>query len=273
MLMPEIPNRDSLEADFARKFGRDARVHMHEFRELLGNPPDLANVPPEFWERMERESERDVYPFLLLIFTTGAAMYHWRGAIANLAGFGFASERSRTFGQQWVESTRSKLEAAQQAISDAIQQGEQAERFADFAGHEPASQQTIPPGGRTRRPVPVRPIEPDEDPVEFARDEWRRILDELFGVNRILQNVEDLTTEARHAGQESAVEATTGLSPDDLWINTGSNVCPICVSLNEKPRSFWSRFFPKGPPTPHSRCKCLVRYALASPQPATTTSP
>lgn len=271
--MPELPNRDDLEADFARKFGKVARAHMHEFRELLGNPPDLINVPPEFWERMERESEHSVYPFLLLIFGASAVMYQWRGAIADLAAYGFSSERARTFGQQWVESTRRKLESAQEEIRQAIDSGDESDRFADFAGHEPASQQTIPPGGRTRRPVPVRPIEPDEDPVEFAREEWRRILDELFGVNRIQQNVEDLTTEARHTGQESAVEATTGLSPDDLWINTGSNICPICVSLNEKPRSFWSRFFPKGPPSPHSRCKCEIEYETASPQPATTTSP
>jgi hypothetical protein len=212
---------------------------------------------------MEKESENSVYPFLFFIFGASAAMYGWRGTLAALAGYGFAGERSRTFAQRWVESTRQRLEEAQQRILDAADP----DPLADFAGYEPNATRTVSPGGnRTRRPIPIKPRQPDEDRDVFVSDEWRKLLDDLFGAKRILQNVEDLTTEARHQGQESAVEETVGRSPNDIWkTEEDKGVCPTCEPLNGTPRSYWGRFFPLGPPTPHSRCRCHVEYESAKP--------
>ena len=256
--MPEIPNRDELEANFARKFGRVARRHLFEFRELLGYPPDLDNVPQEFWDRMEREAEHSVYPFLLLLFGSAALMYQWRGSDADLAAYGFASDRSESFATQWINGIRKRIEDFQKRLDDAGltsgRHGGPGGLFEGFAGHEPI--------------VHTDPLTGDELQDDKVEDlDWlerlRKTIDDSFGPIRIQQNIEDLTTEARHAGQEAAVEATVGLSPDDKWVNTGSHICPTCIALDQKPRRYWARFFPDGPPSPHSRCKCEIEYRHA----------
>jgi len=115
-------------------------------------------------------------------------------------------------------------------------------------------------------------VETGKDMVRTASDRWESY-DEppttaeisedtlsAFGPDRVARAAENETTVARHQGSEVAVEATTGLSDGDLWVNTGSNVCPVCRDLDGKPRSYWEKFFPGGPPDPHVSCKCYIEY-------------
>lgn len=116
-------------------------------------------------------------------------------------------------------------------------------------------------------------VETGKDIVRNASDRWESSEDppspdtisedtlSAFGPDRVARAAENETTVARHQGSEVAVDATVGTSPDDVWVNTGSNICPVCRDLDGKPRSYWEKFFPGGPPDPHVSCKCYVEYA------------
>lgn len=238
--MPELLNRDELESDFAKKFGRAARRHMFEFRELLGDPPDITNVPEDFFTMCRRENEHDLYLILFLIFSASAEQHGWTGPDMRLAAFGFANERAKEVADAWDASTRrmfgEKLDRArEQAKKPAI----------DIPGHREENRFIETPG-------------------QIPQEQVDEILDSLYGPKRVHQWVVDETTRARHEGAESAIESTVGLSDEDVWVTEDdSSVCPTCRPLNDKPRSYWSRFFPEGPPTPHSFCRCYIRYHAA----------
>lgn len=255
--MPEIPNRDDIEANFIKKFGKVARRHMFEFREHLGDPPDINRVPQAFWDQMEREREDDIYPFLLFVFRTAAELFGWDSVDAGLAAFGFASNRAKLLAQQWTTSTRRHMSDVERQIEDATR----VDRFRETEGHEPGSVTTVGRLGRRTSARSIRPRQPDESEDEFRKDRWREAVDQWFGPENIARHVEDMFTEARHEGSEAGVNATVGKSEEDTWKNTGSNVCDICSELDNKPRTYWARRFPHGPPSPHPNCKCLIEYA------------
>jgi len=97
----------------------------------------------------------------------------------------------------------------------------------------------------------------------FARGENESIRSEtlgVFGPERVARAAENETVIARHRGSELAIEATVGLSPEDIWEN-GGPACPVCLKLNKKPRSYWGKYFPSGPPSPHPGCDCYIQYA------------
>lgn len=250
--MAELANRDELEENFAKKFGRVARRHMHEYREFLGNPPDESNVPPEFWKKVERETENELVPILLLIFGESAELHGWQGADMGLAAFGFASQRAGEFAKYWVESTQDRLAKGFDKIAQRNRQ-------------EP-SERTIEDAIESNRHVPVNrinPMRPQQPTEEIDRDELDELLDHTFGPKRIETVAIDETTTAQHAGGESGVSETVGLSEEDIWKCDWrhDNVCEVCSPLDDQPRSVWQEAFPQGPPTPHPRCRCYIQYA------------
>lgn len=240
----ELPNRDELEQDFAKKFGRVARRHMHEFREYLGDPPRLENVPEEFWLQMEKESEDSVYPLLLWIFGESAALHGWVGPDASLAAFGWAKERAQEFAEYWRDSTRQRV----------------ADGFEKLRNQRKTPvDETVSDAWENAR---LKPYQPDEE-IELTRDEISDLLEKTFGPKRIEGVAVDETTAARHSGGEAGVEATVGLADDDKWRCDWKRdkVCEICAPLDLTPRSVWEAQFPEGPPTPHHRCRCWIEYA------------
>ena len=62
--MPDIPNRTALEADLARRFSRLSADHRRKLLTLLGDPPDLGNVPQSFWDDVAGELNGAITPFL-----------------------------------------------------------------------------------------------------------------------------------------------------------------------------------------------------------------
>jgi len=249
--MAELPNRDDLEARFARKFGAVARRHMREFEELLGDPPDMDNVPQSFWDKVQREVDSTMYVLLLLIFDDSAEYHGWSGPQANLAAFGWAHKRSAEFSKYWATSTKERLEKAFAKL-------DQEKRDAE--------EETIEAARESNRMIPAnRTIDRYYEPT---KEELKDILFDAFGPKRIEVNAVDETTRARHAGGESAVEETVGISEDDLWrvteISPGvpdGKVCPLCRSVNRVKRKDWPWRLSEGPPChPHDRC--WVDYAL-----------
>ena len=242
--MAELPNRDDLEARFAKKFGRLARKHMHEFRDLLGTPADINNVPESFWVKMQDETDREMFAILLLIWSDSAELHGWTGHDMSVAAMGFASMRAAELGTYWAKSTRTRLEKGFDKLNNPIQP---LERTVNEARETNARLNPYQPTERTL---------PD-------REELDHLLDVTFGPHRVETIAIDETTAAQFSGGESGVDATVGLSDDDRWRCDWryDNVCEICSPLDDQRRSVWSEHFPEGPPTPHPRCRCWIQYS------------
>jgi hypothetical protein len=300
--MAELPNRSDLEAAFAKRFGRVARKHLHEFRELLGNPPEIENVPEEFWKKMERESEHSVYPLLLLIFGDSSELHGWTGPDALLAAYGFAALRSAAFAEQWTDATRRRLSdgfeklQTQSVTRQNSPIGEVAVRETTPLGVETSSDrdaetfpigkefdvhgetverhreanQTIPRRQNTHtgqhRPGAVNRT--TGEPGEIDRDELDDLLEHSFGPKRVETNAIDEVTRAQFEGGEAGVEATVGLNEQDTWHTVeDERVCPKCRPLNGNPRSEWTWLASDGPPL-HPRCRCYIDHKLVTPSEA-----
>jgi hypothetical protein len=64
----DIPDRDSLEARLARELARVLRGDMGRLIELMGDPPNLANLPPNFWDEAGQELRHVLTPFLERVY-------------------------------------------------------------------------------------------------------------------------------------------------------------------------------------------------------------
>ena len=70
--MADIPNRDELERTLAKKLAGLNRKQMGRLLELMGDPPNLANVPQEFWDKAGEELADVVVPFSERVYLEGA---------------------------------------------------------------------------------------------------------------------------------------------------------------------------------------------------------
>ncbi len=234
----ELPNRQELEEQFAKKFGEVARRHGLEFARLLGEPPKLANIPQEFWDRMAEEMERESYAILLLIFSQSSYFHGWRGKEADLAASGYANLESKRLGQAWSTSSQTMFQKA-------------LDRFHRGTAGQQANHPTIDQHRRGNRVL--TPGDADYD----------RIISQVFGPQRAAYNATNETTRTRSAGSEAAVEATFGLNEQDLWVNPRDGAtCEICLPLVYQGRSVWTPHAPDGPPPPLSvcHCRCYISY-------------
>jgi len=62
--MPDIPDRDSTESELAKFLGKWFKEQQKLIIQLLGDPPDINNIPPEFWNEIGAEAEAVLRPFL-----------------------------------------------------------------------------------------------------------------------------------------------------------------------------------------------------------------
>lgn len=252
----ELPNRDELEAYLAKQLARVSARHRAELERLLGNPPNAANVPAEFWERVHKEAQAELVAALALIFAASAEQSGLSPEDAQLVATAWAEQRGAEVAGGWVEHSARMLETADAAWQD---QQQRAQREAQRAAAEESQR-------RRESGEPLQIEQDDQEPISFRvpRQEIRATTNRIFGPDRVEGVAITETTTARAQGAEIAVEATVGLSRDDLWITVGDGkVCEICSPLHRSSRDFWSRYFPAGPPT-HPRCRCVIDYANAS---------
>lgn len=235
--MAELVDRMKYEEAAVRKFGYLSAQHRRELRQLLGSPPDAANVPEEFWAKVQKEHEAEALALLALLLAASATQHGLNGEDATRQARDWAEREAAQRAADWVQNSRETL---QQKSS------------------EWRSRQQQPPGtdGATTDGSPL-----------ITDDEIDETTDAVFGKRRVERMVATETTRAQHAGSEIAIATTVGLSPDDIWhTENDQKVCPVCSPLNLTPRSFWSRFFPEGPPGPHPNCRCWIEYVNAKNQ-------
>lgn len=249
----ELPNRSQLEATFAARVARLSKKQRAELEELLGDPPDYLNVPPEKWKEWEDDNHEELLLLLLLIASASAELHGAPPGASDvvLAVTGWATQRSQETAREISETTQRRLVKFLDEIRD--QQIEQ--EAAELAGDAMTGESATESGSATEEAI-------TEETIQEQLDE---LLDSLFGKKRAEAIAVNETTAAQHAGGEIGIEATVGISQDDIWrVHPGDSAtgpCQTCLPLEGKPRSYWARFFPKGPPSPHPQCCCSVEYA------------
>jgi len=68
----DLANRAEIERRLARVLSRDLRSEMGKLLDYLGDPPNFANVPYEYWQNGWKDIQADVEPVLMEAFLESA---------------------------------------------------------------------------------------------------------------------------------------------------------------------------------------------------------
>lgn len=72
--MADVNDRDGKEEELARKLARLFRKELGQVMDLMGDPPELGNIPPEFWEQQGIDFSQEIRPFIEQIFLEQAGV-------------------------------------------------------------------------------------------------------------------------------------------------------------------------------------------------------
>ena len=70
--MPELPGRSKYERDLTRLMARLLSAYAGRLLELLGDPPNLNNLPPDFWQNESEIMVAALRPFLEQVYLDAA---------------------------------------------------------------------------------------------------------------------------------------------------------------------------------------------------------
>jgi hypothetical protein len=225
--MSEMKHRKEAEQQFYARVARTMSRHRNQLAFYLGSPPDLANVPEEFWRQVQDDLEADVLLAVLLIIAVSAQQH------------GMERTLSRSFAQQAGQRQAAKVAT-------------------DFAAHsrEMTARATSPASLAAGATGPAGAAGATPPTVTTAAD----IADTVFSRARAESIAITETTVARQTGANQAVRGKESI--DDTWrTEADAKVCPICQPLHLTNRNVWAAKFPDGPPA-HPRCRCEIVYAI-----------
>lgn len=233
----ELLNRDRLERQFSTRLGTLSKRHADQLARLLGNPPNVANVPDGFWAQVQREQEDEMQALMLLIFlasadqhATAADVDVTAGLVGRMESQGVAFSRSRAnqVANGFIQHSRDMLGNAAQRWRDQIDAGNT-----------------------------ITQAEVDAD------------IDSIFGNRRMDGIAVNETTQAQYAGGDNLIRATVGISQKDRWFTRSDrHVCSVCSPLHRTLRDVWERDFPQGPPA-HPNCRCWIEFEFEQVGPRT----
>ena len=231
--MPDIPNRDELERQYGRVMASILRRQMGELLELMGDPPDLSKVPPDFWARHGKEAEAKLRPFGEKVYLEAAERMLAEVPIGvdytlvNEAAMRWANRYTFDLVTDLTDTSRRGL---QQAVSGYFREGQTlAELQAEVASFKDRA-------GR------------------------------LFGPTRAEMIARTEVTRAAVEGQRAAVRESDailqkyGIKPMvEVWRTRNDElVCPICGPRHgKKEGDGWQKG--DGPPA-HPRCRCWTGF-------------
>lgn len=218
----ELPNRDAYEAQFTKRMRGLSQRQEEEFLRLLGDPPDIGNVPASFWDKVEARNREELETALLLIFLA-AAVFHGaeRSSMETPAG-AWASRQADLVARQFTQTSARMAEVLSRDIEIKL------------------------------RGDGVTP--------DWLRERAATIFGEPRLQRLAINETTIAQTEGGEAGVRTSVgisdEDTWRTNPS--LSRTGP--CPVCAPLNGKKRPEWSADFPAGPPA-HASCVCDIVYA------------
>jgi hypothetical protein len=234
-LKADIPNREKIERQLARKLGSVQRSWMMRLLEELGDPPRVENVSPTFWTKVGKELAALVAPFLEEIYLDQARDLMLSQPIGT--DWALVNEGAVTFARDYTfELVKGVNRTTQQALGKAI---------AAYFERE----QTI--------------------------GDLQRSISHLFGPTRAeMIAVTEVTRAAAEGEYQIAKDLRSqGVDMIAFWVtNADEIVCPICRPLNDRQASgldvlgkpYW--IHPESgnqyQHPAHPRCRCWPRHEL-----------
>jgi len=226
----EIPNRDELEAELAKRFSRLSVAHRKELLTLLGDPPDYGRVPLSFWSKITTELRGALMPFLTNLFLDAAERLI--GTLPIGVDWGLINTRASNWAARYGgELIKNITETTRRAVQEAIA------AFFDT--------------GMTRADLEAR----------LARI-FSPVRAEMIAITEVTRAAAEGEIEV---GQELA---KAGILMTAIW-NTRNDelVCPICGPLNQQPatgytegrRPYWNDNLTV---PAHPRCRCFISWEL-----------
>ena len=232
----DFVNREEIERKLARVVGRGLHGELDKLLGLLGDPPKLENVPPEYWKNGWRTIQHDVEPVLLDVYLTQATN------VMLSVGIGVSLDNINHQAVNWARShTEEVLRGMWQGrkyitsemLSGARQVGEVIGQ-----GYEQ---------GLTIQEISER-LQPLYSPVRA----------EMIAVTE--------TTRAVVEGEKAYVEQLereTGQKMIPIWLTAEDEIvrrCPICYPRRNKPITNGQY------PPAHPRCRCGVGWEFPKEQ-------
>ncbi len=248
--MPDIPNRDALEAQIAKLLGKYNRQELAKLMELMKNQPMLANVPMEFWNTSQRELVKILMPFSETVYLEAAARMletipigvDW--ALVNTAAADWSRNYSTLLAGQINQTSRG-------AVASSIRNS-----IASFFEE-----------GLTMGELEAR-LAADPDLMRLFTKDVRDRLGRVYGPRRAAMIARTEVTRAAAEGQRGVVFelAKEGIHMVEIWQTRNDEIvreCPICWPRHgKKEGDGWNKN--QGPPG-HVLCRCWINHEFEEP--------
>jgi hypothetical protein len=220
-IMADVVNRDKLEALLARTISRDLRGQLSELMGLLGDPPNVFNVPSSFWDRSGEQLRSTIEPILQDIYLQQAE----------------TALNETSIGVDWGLINQSAIEWSSQYTFDLVR------------------------GLTDRSRVLLRNSIDAYFRNPTTLGDLQRSLSGAFSPMRAEMIAVTEVTRAAAEGEQRVVNQiiadNPGMESIDIWLTNRDDItCPICAPRHQQPRgSNWT----ENPPA-HVRCRCWLRH-------------
>ena len=105
--MPELANREEFEIQLAGELGKVFGGKRAELQSLLGQPPNVDNVPITFWDEMQQAIEDEIMALAILVMLSTAKIHGF--TLATFVVSLIAADMARQDSQAFVSNAREKL--------------------------------------------------------------------------------------------------------------------------------------------------------------------
>lgn len=216
----DFRNRANAEAALAAIIARLHAAKRREVMRLLGDPPNVNNLPTDLWMEFEAELRRQLSVQLLFVYLLYLGQLNKAGImpvdLERLPLQEMAAASARRYSLFTVQSKRNQL-------ADVVNRR--------FLGD-----------------VSTREMNREINSI-FGPD--RAASDAVTEITRAV-------SVAGEAGRATAL--IDGRILTATWNTELDNrVCPVCLPLEGAGPEVWSRLYPLGPPT-HPNCRCFLTY-------------
>lgn len=116
--MAELINRAELEAKTGIVLARIGSRQRRELEAMLGNPPNLKNVPADWWDKSQQEIEDALTALLLKTFLLSAKQHGLKERDAIVQGEVFSAKYAKYLAKQFRLNTLDGLKSAAKEWGD-----------------------------------------------------------------------------------------------------------------------------------------------------------
>lgn len=219
--MADVVNRDTLEALLARTIAKDLRGELSKLMNLLGDPPNIYNVPITFWENGGSALRGSIEPILRDIFLQQAETQLQETSIG--VDWALINENAITWSSEYTyELVRGITDTSRMILQRSI-------------------------NSYYSNPTTIGDLQ--------------RSLSGIFSPMRAEMIAVTEVTRAAAEGEQRVVDQiiadNPGMESIDIWLTNRDDItCPICAPRHQQPRgSNWT----ENPPA-HPRCRCWLRH-------------